>query len=234
MGHSEDMTYFLMALLVIAAAIPLALLLDRRLTLAFNNMINGGPREGFSTIAADRELMPRCFTRDADAQAILLALKPAKAVDPDAFGELSLILQKMLCVDADVTGAGVGGYQSFQLPFVTQHDLEPAASLVGRCLKGALRSRDLELTIDKWEKRGAVLIQSLAGCLQGGGEAVRSECQTRFRTVTKRAARTIGQACTSARVSMDIPAGPRDPGYTIPKGLEEQGPYAIRGEVQYI
>jgi hypothetical protein len=234
MGHSDDLTYIFVALLAILVASSLAFGLDHRVKLAFHNLVNGGPREGFSTIAVDRDLMPRCFTRDTDAQAILLALKPAKAVDPDAFGELSLILQKMLCVDADVTGAGVGGYQSFQLPFVTQHDLEPAASLVGRCLKGALRSRDLELTIDKWEKRGAVLIQSLAGCLQGGGEAVRSESLTRFRTVAKRSARTIGQACTSARVSMDIPAGPRDPGYTVPKGLEEQGPYAIRGEVQYI
>jgi hypothetical protein len=187
-------------------------------------------REGFSTVAVDRDLMPRCFTRDADAQAILLSMKNAKSKNPDAFGELSLILQKMLCVDADVTGAGAGGYQSFQLPFVTQHDLEPAASFVGRCLKGAVRSRDLELTIDKWEKRGIVLIQSLAD----GNEGLRSECNTRFHTVAKRAARNIGQACTNQRVSMDIPAGPRDPGYSIPKGLEEQGPYSIRGDVQFI
>jgi hypothetical protein len=187
-------------------------------------------KEGFSTVAVDRDLMPRCFTRDADAQAILLALRETKATNPDAFGELNLILQKMLCVDADVTGAGVGGYQSFQLPFVTQHDLEPAASFVGRCLKGAVRSRDLELTFDKWEKRGAVLIQTLAA----GNEAVGSECQTRFHSVAKRAARNIGQACTNQRASMDVPAGPRDPGYTVPNGLEDQGAYAIRGEVQYI
>ena len=233
MVHSDDLGFFLMALLAAVVVVILATQFNGQTITLLTNMIDGRTREGFSTIAVDRELMPRCFTRDTDAQAILLALKPAKAVDPDAFGELSLILQKMLCVDADVTGAGVGGYQSFQLPFVTQHDLEPAASLVGRCLKGALRSRDLELTIDKWEKRGAVLIQSLSGCIQNG-ESVRSECQTRFRTVAKRSARTIGQACTSARVSMDIPAGPRDPGYTVPKGLEEQGPYAIKGEVQYI
>ena len=187
-------------------------------------------KEGFSTVAVDRDLMPRCFTRDADAQAILLALRETKATNPDAFGELNLILQKMLCVDADVTGAGVGGYQSFQLPFVTQHDLEPAASFVGRCLKGAVRSRDLELTFDKWEKRGAVLIQTLAAA----NEAVRSECQTRFHSVAKRAARNIGQAWTNQRVSMDIPAGPRDPGYTVPSGLEQQGAYSIRGNVQYI
>jgi len=233
MVHSDDLGFFLMALLAAVVVAILATQLNGQTITQLTNRMYGRSHEGFSTIAVDRELMPRCFTRDADAQALLLALKPARSVDPDAFGELSLILQKMLCVDADVTGAGVGGYQSFQLPFVTQHDLEPAASLVGRCLKGALRSRDLELTIDKWEKRGAVLIQSLSGCIQNG-ESVRSECQTRFRTVAKRSARTIGQACTSARVSMDIPAGPRDPGFSIPKGLEEQGPYAIKGEVQYI
>jgi len=187
-------------------------------------------KEGFSTVAVDRELMPRCFTRDADAQYILSALQGTKAANPDAFGELSLILQKMLCVDADVTGQGVGPYQSFQLPFVTQHDLEPAASFVGRCLKGAVRSRDLELTIDKWEKRGVVLLQALSK----GNEAVRGECLTRFHSVAKRSARNIGQACTSQRVSMDVPAGPRDPGYTIPNGLDEQGPYSIRGDAQYI
>jgi len=226
MGHSDNIgTYFTVALIAALIAIPLAIGLNRRTANVFQ-----GFQEGFSTVAVDRELMPRCFTRDADAQAVLLALRPAKAVDPDAFGELSLILQKMLCVDADVTGSGVGSYQSFQLPFVTQHDLEPAASFVGRCLKGAVRSRDLELTIDKWEKRGAVLIQSLAA----GNESVRSECQTRFHTVAKRAARNIGQACTNQRVAMDIPAGTRDPGYTIPKGLDEQGPYSIKGEVQYI
>jgi hypothetical protein len=33
---------------------------------------------------------------------------------------------------------------------------------------------------------------------------------------------------------MDVPAGPRDPGYFVPAGLEEQGPYAIKGDTQYI
>jgi hypothetical protein len=223
-------SYFSKAVIALLVTAALAAVLLSGVTHAKTKFSADPSTEGFSTVAVDRELMPRCFTRDYDAQAILLALRETKATNPDAFGELSLILQKMLCVDADVTGSGVGGYQSFQLPFVTQHDLEPAASFVGRCLKGAVRSRDLELTIDKWETRGIVLIQSLSK----GNEAVRSECMTRFHTVAKRSARNIGQACTSQRISMDIPAGPRDPGYSIPKGLDEQGPYAIRGDVQYI
>jgi len=194
----------------------------------------GGSRscisEHFSTVAVDRDLMPRCFTRDAEAQNILSLLRDTKASDPDAFAELSLILQKMLCIDADVTGAGAGGYQSFQLPFVTQHDLEPAASFVGRCLKGAVRSRDLEIMMDKFEKRGVVLIQSLSS----GDEATRSQCLTKFHGVAVRSSRAIGKACMNNGVGLDRPSGPRDPGFSIPEGLEEQGPYSIRGDTQYI
>lgn len=184
--------------------------------------------EHFSTVAVDRDLMPRCFTRDPDAQNILAMLRDKKSSHPDAFGELSLILQKMLCIDADVTGAGAGGYQSFQLPFVTQHDLEPAASFVGRCLKGAVRSRDLEIMMEKFERRGTTLLHTLCT------DSRKSECLTKFHSVVVKATRAIGKACMNNSVGLDRPSGPRDPGYSIPAGLEEQGPYSIRGAVQYI
>jgi len=198
--------------------------------------LKGGSREHFSTVAVDRDLMPRCFTRDTEAQNILSMLRNQSKTD--AFAELSMILQKMLCIDADVTGAGAGGYQSFQLPFVTQHDLEPPASFVGRCLKGAVRSRDLEIMMEKLERRGNTLIHSLCN------ETNKTECLTKFHGVVVRSARNIGKACMnngvgslgvgSLGVGLDRPSGPRDPGYSIPAGLEEQGPYSIRGEVQYI
>jgi hypothetical protein len=182
--------------------------------------------EPFSTVAVDRDLMPRCFTRDADAQNILSMLRDTQ--QKDAFAELSLILQKLLCIDADVTGAGVGGYQSFQLPFVTQHDLEPPASFVGRCLKGAVRSRDLEIMIDKLESRGNTLIHSISPADR------RAASLTKFHGVVVRASRSIGKACMNNGIGLDRPSGPRDPGYSIPAGLEEQGPYSIRGGAQYI
>ena len=182
--------------------------------------------EPFSTVAVDRGLMPRCFTRDADAQNILSMLRDTQ--QKDGFAELSLILQKLLCIDADVTGAGVGGYQSFQLPFVTQHDLEPPASFVGRCLKGAVRSRDLEIMIDKLESRGNTLIHSISPADR------RAACLTKFHGVTVRASRSIGKACMNNGIGIDRPSGPRDPGYSIPEGLDEQGPYSIHGGLQYI
>ena len=185
--------------------------------------------EGFTTIALDREVIPKCFLRDPEATKLLESLRSSKPQHPEAFAELSLILQKMLCIDADVTSSGAGAYSTFQLPFVTQHDIEPAASFVNRCLKGALRSRDLEIAIEKFERRGATLVQELSQT-----EAQRANALQMFRNVTKRASRQIAQTCTSLQVNMDIPKGVRDPGYTVPSALNVVAPYAIHGSPQYV
>lgn len=185
--------------------------------------------EGFTTIALDREVIPKCFLRDPEATKLLESLRSSKPQHPEAFAELSLILQKMLCIDADVTSSGAGAYSTFQLPFVTQHDIEPAASFVNRCLKGALRSRDLEIAIEKFERRGATLVQELCQT-----EAQRANALQMFRNVTKRASRQIAQTCTSLQVNMDTPKGVRDPGYTVPSALNVVAPYAIHGSPQYV
>jgi hypothetical protein len=185
--------------------------------------------EAFTTIALDREVIPKCFLRDPEATKLLESLRSSKPRHPEAFAELSLILQKMLCIDADVTSSGAGAYSTFQLPFVTQHDIEPAASFVNRCLKGAMRSRDLEIAIEKFERRGATLVLELAQT-----EAQRANALQMFRNVTKRASRQIAQTCTSLQVNMDTPKGVRDPGYTVPSALDAVAPYAIHGSPQYV
>ena len=185
--------------------------------------------EAFTTIALDREVIPKCFLRDPEATKLLESLRSSKPRHPEAFAELSLILQKMLCIDADVTSSGAGAYSTFQLPFVTQHEIEPAASFVNRCLKGAMRSRDLEIAIEKFERRGATLVLELAQT-----EAQRANALQMFRNVTKRASRQIAQTCTSLQVNMDTPKGVRDPGYTVPSALDAVAPYAIHGSPQYV
>ena len=197
------------------------------LVLAFT--VEKNQTEAFTTIAIDREVIPKCFLRDPEATKLLESLRSSKPQHPEAFGELSLILQKMLCIDADVTSSGAGAYSTFQLPFVTQHDIEPAASFVNRCLKGAMRSRDLEIAIEKFERRGATLVQELAQT-----EAQRANAHQMFRDVTKRASRQIAQTCTSLQVNMDTPKGVRDPGYTVPSALDTAAPYTIHGSPQYV
>lgn len=189
--------------------------------------------EGFATIALDGETMPRCFTRSPEAQNLLKVLYPMKMSAPAskeamAYDELKLILEKVLCIDADVTGSGAGPYQTFQLPFATQHDIEPPASFVGRCLKKALRPRDIEVEFMKFQDRGQILIDILSY-----DEQVRPQLKAQFRNIVLKAAHNIAFICLSEKSQLDRPAGPRDPGYYVPHFSLEQGPYTIKGQFQY-
>ena len=188
--------------------------------------------EGFATIALDGETMPKCFLRDTEAQRILVEFAGAhRAPASDAamaYAELKLILQKALCMDADITGSGAGAYSTYQMPFATAHDIEPAASFVGRCVKGAVRTRDLEMVIDKFEARGAELINTLCA-----DKAQRARVMNMFHNVLARASRNMADKCIVEKASLDVPAGARDPGYFEPDSLKELRPYAIQGGAQY-
>lgn len=185
--------------------------------------------EGFTTIAIDGETIPKCFLRDAEAQKLVAMFNadvsklPPASDKAMALAELKLILQKLLCIDADITGAGMGPYSTYQLAFATAHDIEPAAEFVGRCLKNAVRSRDIEMAIGKFEDRGNELLQTLAAPCAQTLELAR----TLFHSVVMRAARNISEYCLKPKNSLDRPAGPRDPGYYDPGS--DARPYQIRG-----
>ena len=188
--------------------------------------------EGFATIALDGETMPKCFLRDAEAQQILKELRGSFPKQPSvdvgvAHAELVLILQKVLCIDADVSGSGAGPYSTYQMPFATAHDIEPAASFVGRCVRHAIRDRDLEMAMDKFEGRGKELIAHLCEGPQ------RKKVMTMFHNVVARATRNIATKCMTPKASLDTPAGPRDPGYFEPAKVQELQPYTIQGTYQY-
>ena len=193
--------------------------------------------EGFTTIAIDGETIPKCFLRDAEAQKLVamfaadVSKLPPASDKAMALGELKLILQKLLCIDADITGAGMGPYSTYQLAFATAHDIEPAAEFVGRCLKNAVRPRDIEMAIGKFEDRGNELLATLAPCA-----ATLEQARALFRGVVMRAARNISEYCLKPKNSLDRPAGPRDPGYYDPgSSATDARPYEISGGgVQWI
>ena len=192
--------------------------------------------EGFTTLAVDSETMPKCFLRDADAQRILAELKPSQAQAPAspsamALAELTLILQKVLCIDADITGSAAGVYSTYRLPFATAHDIEPAASFVGRCVRNAARSRDVEVAMDKFEGRGKELIATI--CSQETQKQTHDRVQSLFHDVVARATRNITRNCLSEKATLDRPAGSRDPGFFEPDEVKELRPYTIRGDYQY-
>jgi hypothetical protein len=186
--------------------------------------------EGFTTIAIDGETAPKCFLRDADAQRLISKFAAVRSMPPAsdkamALAELTLIIQKMLCIDADITGAAMGPYSTYQLPYATAHDIEPAAEFVNRCLKNAVRSRDIEMAMGKFEDRGYELLNTLCG-----GTAEHKANVDLFRGIAQRAGRNISEYCLKPKNSLDRPAGPRDPAYNDPgSSASDARPYEISG-----
>jgi hypothetical protein len=190
--------------------------------------------EGFTTVAIEGEVMPRCLTRDPDSQALLAQLYNKAAPNTpagEAYAEFKLILQKLLCIDADVTGMGAGAYSTYQLPYVTAHDIEPAANFVGRCVRNATRERDVFMVLEKFESRGNVLLKTICS----GDSAAANTYSAAFNRIVKRIGANITSRCLSEKAIMDVPASPRDPGYYIPNDVENLQEYTLfGGSPQYL
>jgi hypothetical protein len=182
--------------------------------------------EPFSTIALNTSDFPACLARDYEAQELLSNLKAGlKGFAPSAdasmgYAEFALIVQKLLCMDADITSFGAGEYASLRLPFATAHDMEPVGTFVGRCLRNAVKERDISITFDKYRERGNALLATLCH-----NSASKAKAFTAFDNLVKRTQSNISKVCLKEHASMDIPAGVRDPGYYTPDDLINLGPY---------
>lgn len=188
-------------------------------------------REGFATVAVDNGLLPTCFLRDVEAQQLITQFQKTRTPDQiAALQELTLIVQKVLCIDADVSGAGAGVYSTQKLPYATSHDMGPVQNLVSRCVSKSVRSNEIETVMDKFQARGNTLITSLcADTIQ------QREALTKFHNILLRATSVIKVKCAAPKANMDIPAGPRDPGYHIPDSVLSYSEYNISGGAdQYI
>jgi len=170
---------------------------------------------------------PSCVQRSADALVLLGLFKPCpdqrNAPTEDAVDrvELQLILNKLTCLDADVSNNGVDGYNTLKLPFNTTHDTEPLTNFVGRCLNNGTRSRDLEVIMDRYERRGTTLIKNL--CLRKGIDS--KAPLDHYAEVTKNTMNSLTTNCLAKHSSLDTPFGPRDPGFSVPFSVSTLSPY---------
>jgi hypothetical protein len=148
--------------------------------------------------------MPACAERSPAAQRILAAIAHYPESDEGA-AEIRLLLSKLCCMEADVSTAGAGVYRTLPLQFRTSHDMEPPTSFVGRCLRNAVRQRDIDLVMDKFEKRGRALIRSR--CPESRKDFDEVIASTRLAFVS---------FCLGDQPSMDKPMGARDVGFWAP------------------
>ena len=158
--------------------------------------------EGFSSAAVDPTFMPACAERSTAAQSLLMRIGPIKSDDAEEF---RLLVSKLCCLEGDIASPGAGTYRTIPLQFRTSHDMEPPSTFVGRCLRNAVRERDITLVIHKYETRGRELLGKLMSPC--------TEVQDEFTEVVARTRLAMTSFCLKEQPSMDRPAGPRDPGY---------------------
>jgi hypothetical protein len=182
----------------------------------FADAVKKEEQEGFASVAVDPARVPACTERSVPAQA-LLARFATVPVGDEAASELRLLLSKLCCIEADIKTPAAGKYRTAPLQFRTSHDMEPASTLVGRCLAGAVQKRDVELIMEKFEKRGAELVKRVLG-----GDC--GDAQAEFMAVANLTRAALASCCRPAP-TMDHPLGARDLGFWEPERVANLSQY---------
>jgi len=167
------------------------------------------PVEPFAVAAVNSILVPACTERSTAAQSLLSRVATVETTEANQGDkeELRLLVSKLCCFEADINTPAAGTYRTLPLQFRTAHDMEPASTLVGRCLRDSLRPRDIELIMEKFERRGKELVARVVD----PSELVAATSEFLNITASLRAAMQ-GQ-CLVKQPRLDTPAGPRDIGF---------------------
>jgi hypothetical protein len=132
----------------------------------FENMEEGGEEEteGFYGGVARGAGVPDCLRTSVEGSRLhqLFAAKSSGFEEgPADFKELTLLLSQLSCFKKDLLGVAKQVEATRYQPFATQLDMEPIAETTARCFAKTIPPRDLELSFEKWSKRGIFLITRL-------------------------------------------------------------------------
>ncbi len=121
-------------------------------------------KEGFYGGVAVGAGVPDCLRTSVEGARLhaLFASKRSEYEEGTAdFKELTLLLSQLSCFKKDLMGVAKQVEATRYQPFATQLDMEPIAETTARCFAKTIPPRDLELSFDKWSKRGIFLITRL-------------------------------------------------------------------------
>jgi hypothetical protein len=175
--------------------------------------------EGFSTAATvNQSVMPACVSRSTDAQSLLARIS-AYPLEDEGAAELRALVSKICCMEADIASPSAGVYRTINFQFRTSEDIEPASTLVGRCLRNAVNKRDIEIVVEKFQMRGRELIDAL--CKGADVDAGLKE----YDAVIARLNFSMTTFCLGNQPTMDRPVGARDMGFWEPNEVAELSQY---------
>jgi len=128
--------------------------------------------EGFGGVAVGSG-MPECLRASSEGAAIAGFFTGRASVVEEAaddLRELLLLLSKLACFKKDLMGvSGVVEATRYQ-PYSTAHDIEPVAETTARCFAKTIPPRDLDISFEKWESRGSMLLRRLCAAYDVSGK----------------------------------------------------------------
>ena len=181
-----------------------------------------GGKEHFAIRAVDLNLMPVCISRSTDAQSLLSRFQDLTTADA---AEMRLLVSKLCCMETDIASPSAGVYRTMNLQFRTSEDMEPPATIVGRCLRNAVNKRDIELMMEKFTYRGHELIKGL--CSGSGSSSAMDEkaATAEFDKVVAHLRFAMVSFCLKEQPHMDRPLGARDMGFWEPENVADLSQY---------
>ena len=185
------------------------------------------PQEGFFGGVAVGAGEPDCLRTSSEAAQVysLFANRRSSTEEgPADFQEFRLLLSKLACFKKDLIGtAGVVEATRYQ-PYATSMDIEPVGETTARCFAKTIPSRDLEISLDKWSKRGKELIRRLCTSMNLT-EMDSAMADTLFDGLIRDVSDVARSTCLSGEPTINGKVAPRQPNGFEPETLSELGPY---------
>jgi hypothetical protein len=158
MNLNETLTQFLLAALVTGIAVYFLMTVWH-----LSKMESEVNSEGFAGPARGAGV-PDCLRHSQEASDLYTLFSSRDNTTeegPDDLRELALILSKISCLKKDVMSpSGIVEATRYQ-PYSTAHDVEAVAETAARCLAKTIPPRDLDIILDKWNRRTKELVRRL-------------------------------------------------------------------------
>jgi len=175
--------------------------------------------EGFAGPAHGSGI-PDC-TRSSQESAKLIGIFQEKesttGEGADDLRELTVLLGKLSCFKKDLMSPGKLVEATRKQPFSNSHDMEPIAETAARCFAKTIPKRDLQLSFDKWKKRGTHLVKRLCTSYKLAGEDLKMAYDL-FNAAMNDFAAVAGDVCFVGDITIGGAPGPR-----VLSGLEPAG-----------
>ena len=219
MALNQYTTHFLLAVVVTAVAVYF-------LMSVWRISKRESQAEGFTGPARGGGV-PDCLTNSQEASDLYLLYSSKNSTTEeggDDFRELTLLLSKTNCLKKDLMGpSGIVEATRYQ-PYSTAHDIEPVAETAARCLAKTIPPRDLDIILDKWNRRGKELVRRLCTSYKLSDSEVK-KADFSFKAVIADISDIAKSRCLKGDVEIAGTKGPREVSPYEPPELGELKEY---------